>query len=73
VTPASSRAPRSGRGGARLDPDGPPLEAPSSSSRVKRVLERRSEAAEEVEAEWERLPAEARERASSPDDLFADS
>jgi hypothetical protein len=33
-------------------------------------LERRAEAAEQVEAEWRQLPAEAQEQGASPDDLL---
>jgi hypothetical protein len=51
-------------------PDGPPLEALPSAWRVRRLLERRAEAAEQVEAERRRLPAEAQEQAASPDELL---
>jgi hypothetical protein len=57
--------------GARPDPDGPPLEALPSGSRVRRLLERRAEAADLVEAEWRRLPAEAQEQAASPAEVQA--
>ena len=49
-----------------LDLDSPPLEALPSLSRVRRLLERRAEAADEVEAEWERLPADARAEMTAP-------
>ena len=57
--------------GARPDPDGPPLEALPSAWRVRRLLDRRFEAAGQVEDEWARLPPEAREALPSPDDLLA--
>jgi hypothetical protein len=57
--------------GRRPDPDGPALEALPSAWRVRRLLERRAEAAEQVEAEWRRLPTEAQEQAASPDELLA--
>jgi hypothetical protein len=57
--------------GARLGPDGPPLEALPSFYRLRRLLERRAEAAEDIEAEWGWLPAEAREALPAPDDLLA--
>jgi hypothetical protein len=56
--------------GARPDPDGPPLEALPSAGRVRRLLERRFEAAGQVEDEWGRLPPEARAALPSPDDLL---
>jgi hypothetical protein len=57
--------------GARPDPDGPLLEALPSACRVRRLLERRFEAAGQVEDEWGRLPPEAREALPSPDELLA--
>jgi hypothetical protein len=57
--------------GARPDPDGPPLEALPSAYRVRRLLDRRFEAAGQVEDEWDRLPADVRETAPAPEDLLA--
>jgi hypothetical protein len=57
--------------GRRPDPDGPPLEALPSAWRVRHLLERRFEAAGQVEDEWDRLPPEARQALPSPDDLLA--
>jgi hypothetical protein len=57
--------------GARPDPDGPPLEALPSGYRVRRLLDRRFEAAGRVEDAWDRLPPEARAAVPSPDDLLA--
>ena len=48
-----------------------PLEALPSAWRVRRLLDRRFEAAGQVEDEWDRLPPEAREALPSPDELLA--
>jgi hypothetical protein len=48
-----------------------PLWKLPSSSRVRLLLERRAEAAEDVEAEWGWLPADARAALPAPDDLLA--
>jgi hypothetical protein len=50
--------------GASPGPDGLPLEALPPAWRVGRLLERRAEAAELVQVEWRRLPAEAQEGAA---------
>jgi hypothetical protein len=55
--------------GGKFDPEGPPLEALPSFSRLRRLLESRAEAADLVEVEWRRQPAEAQEHAASPDEL----
>jgi hypothetical protein len=57
--------------GARPDPDGPTLEAFPSAYRLRHLLDRRFEAAGQVEDEWGRLPPVAREALPSPDDLLA--
>jgi hypothetical protein len=57
--------------GARPDPDGPPLEALPPTWRVRRLLDRRFEAAGQVEDEWGRLPPEARQALPAPDELLA--
>jgi hypothetical protein len=63
--------------GTRRGEDGPaagsawPLEALPSSSRVRHLLERRAEAADDIEAEWGWLPADARAALPAPDDLLA--
>ena len=49
----------------------PPLEALPSSYRLRRLLERRAEAAEDIEAEWGWLPADLRAALPAPDDLLA--